>query len=314
MTKPIQADKTKRETPILPLAGLQGVRPETPDWFTMCLNAKTIEADVQVAGANIRYRLWGDVGRPGLILVHGGVAHKGWWDFIAPFFTPYYRVLALDLSGMGQSDWRDSYDMETYADEVLACAKAAGIFDAAAKPWLVGHSFGGFVAMGFAARHGATIQGAVVVDSPVRSADKQRRNSPPSRGGKIYDTMDEALARFRLLPSQPCENLFLVDHIARHSLKQVEGGWTWRFDPELWMKMRYDMRAAIEVLNEFKCPVTLIRGEQSSLLNDELWKFMQQAFPKGPHHLSIPRAQHHVLLDQPLALVAALRGCFGSGL
>ena len=304
----------RRQTPVLPLAELHGAKPEAPAWFAECLAAETSEDSVLVNGANIQYRVWGEKGRPGLILVHGGVAHKGWWDFIAPFFTPQYRVMALDLSGMGHSDWRKTYDMTTYADEVMACAEHADLFLASEKPWLVGHSFGGFVTMGFAARHGTKIQGAVVIDSPVRSADKQRKSAPPSRGGKVYDTIEMALARFRLLPSQPCENLFLIDHIARHSLKQVEGGWTWRFDPELWSKMRYDMRAAIEVLNEFKCPVTLIRGEQSSLLNDELWSFMKQAFPKGPHHLSIPVAQHHVLLDQPLALVAALRGCIGSGL
>jgi pimeloyl-ACP methyl ester carboxylesterase len=247
-------------------------------------------------------------------LVHGGVAHKSWWDFIAPFFLPHYRVMALDLSGMGRSDWREFYDMPTYADEVLAAADAAGLFAARQKPWLVGHSFGGFVTLGFAARHGDQIEGAVVIDSPVRPADKQRRSAPPSRGGKVYDTLEAALARFRLLPSQECDNLFLVDHIARNSLKEVDAGWTWRFDPQLWSKMRYDMRAAIEVLNELKCPITLIRGEQSSLVSDEVWGFMKQAFPGEQHHMSIPQSQHHVMLDQPLALVSALRAIFGSGI
>lgn len=299
---------------MLPLAELNGNKPPAPNWFQNCLDTPHTEDNVTSNGASIRYRVWGEVGRPGLILVHGGVAHKGWWDFIAPFFVPQYRVMALDLSGMGMSDWRDAYDMPTYAREVLVCAKAAKLFEAKQKPWLVGHSFGGFVTMASAAAFGDKLAGAVVIDSPVREADKQRRQAPPSRGGKIYDSLEAALARFRLLPSQECENLFLVDHIARHSLKQVDTGWTWLFDPQLWSKMRYDIKAAIEVLNEFKCPVTLIRGQQSSLLTDEMWDFMKQAFPKGAHHLSIPGARHHVMLDQPLALVSALRGHFGSGI
>ncbi len=319
MTKPTKDTDKKsksktRERPVLPLAHLNGAKPPAPNWFQDCLQSSIEEGDVEVSGANIRYRAWGKRGKPGLILVHGGVAHKGWWDFIAPFFVPHYRVVALDLSGMGQSDWRDHYDMPLYADEVLASAEAAGLFESNEKPWLVGHSFGGFVAMGFAARHGERIQGAIVIDSPVRPAEKQRRTAPPSRGGKVYNDLETALGRFRLLPSQECENLFLVDHIARASLKQLDNGWTWRFDPQLWPKMRYDMRAAIEVLNELKCPITLIRGENSMLVSDELWSFMKQAFPKSTHHVSIPEAHHHVMLDQPLALVSALRSIFGSGI
>ena len=34
--------------------------------------------------------------------------------------------------------------------------------------------------------------------------------------------MAAALARFRLMPPQPCENLFLLDWVARHSLKEIE--------------------------------------------------------------------------------------------
>ncbi|VAV96468.1 Putative hydrolase [hydrothermal vent metagenome] len=298
----------------MPLAALEGKKPPAPDWFQTCLDTPYEDGMTRSDGADICYRVWGKAGRPGLILVHGGVAHKSWWDFIAPFFTPHYRVMAVDLSGMGSSDWREFYDMPKYADEVLAAANAAGLFEAKEKPWLVGHSFGGFVALGFTARHGDKIQGAVVIDSPVRQADKQRRSAPPSRGGRVYDSLPAALARFRLLPSQQCENLFLVDHIARHSLKEVDGGWTWRFDPNLWSKMRYNMRAAIEVLNELKAPVTLIRGAQSSLVTDEVWDFMKQAFPKSCHHVSIPGARHHVMLDQPLALVSVLRCMFGSGI
>ena len=309
-----KTNKKNKPAHELPLAKLEGTKPPAPNWFKTCVDSTFEDADVEVLGASIRYRVWGDKGKPGLILVHGGVAHKSWWDFIAPFFTPYYRVVALDLSGMGQSSWRESYDMPTYAAEVLACAEDAELFKSKTKPWLVGHSFGGFVTMAFAAAYGDRFQGAVVVDSPVREADKQRRSPPPSRGGKVYETLEQALARFRLLPSQPCKNVFLIDHIARNSLKQVDGGWTWCFDPQLWPKMRYDMKAAIEVVNQFQCPVTLIRGEQSSLLDDEMWTFVKQVFPKGPSHISIPEAKHHVLLDQPLALVSALRVIFGTGL
>lgn len=297
----------KREKPVLPLAHLQGAKPPAPEWFVQGLTVEHSDHWVEVDGGNTRYRLWGDEDKPGLILVHGGVAHKGWWDFIAPFFTAQFQVLALDLYGMGESCWRDYYEIELYAQQVHSAAQDAGFFERAEKPWLVGHSFGGFVTLGYGALFGDTVRGAVVIDSPIRPPKEQRRSAPPSRGGKVYKTLEEALARFRLLPNQECENLFLLDHIARQSLKEVEGGWTWLFDPELWLKMRYDMKAAIEMVGEISCPVTLIRGEESSLVTDELWTFMQDVFPQSPYHVSIPQARHHVMLDQPLALVSALR-------
>jgi pimeloyl-ACP methyl ester carboxylesterase len=70
-------------------------------------------------------RAWGDAKLPTLVLVHSGGAHSGWWDHIAPFFSSTHRVIAPDLSGHGDSDFRAEYDLDTWAREVLAVAKAA---------------------------------------------------------------------------------------------------------------------------------------------------------------------------------------------
>ena len=59
-----------------------------------------------VEGARVHYLRWGDKARPGLLLVHGNAAHAYWWSFIAPFLARDYNVAAIDLSGMGDSDWR----------------------------------------------------------------------------------------------------------------------------------------------------------------------------------------------------------------
>ncbi len=302
----------RRRPKTLPLAQFEGEKPPAPAWFQTCLDAPFDTGEVQVSGAKICYKAWGDVENPGLILVHGGVAHKGWWDFIAPWFARHRRVVAMDLAGMGDSDWRDVYDMPLYADEVLAAAEAGGAFTHKRKPVLAGHSFGGFVTLGSAVRHGSRYERAIVIDSPVRPADKQRRTAPPSRGGRIYDSRKEILGRFRLLPDQDCENLFLLDHIASEAMKEVpkaDGtmGWEWKFDPNLWTKMHYDMRAAVETISEFTCPVALIRGENSALVTDDVWSYMCKAFPGQTPRFSIPEARHHVMLDQPLALVSALR-------
>tara|TARA_R110002096_G_scaffold16276_10_gene55851 strand:- start:1374 stop:2333 length:960 start_codon:yes stop_codon:yes gene_type:complete len=314
MTKPTYKrhdPKTPDDDPVAPLAHLNGIRPDAPAWFDRALKATSDSGKVDVEGAAISWKAWGKIGDPGLILVHGGVAHKQWWDALAPYLSADRRVVALDLSGMGDSDWRDEYRMDLYAREVRAAGEAGGAFKAG-KPFVVGHSFGGFVALTCSVEFGADIAGAVILDSPIREPEKQRSSAPPQRGGKIYDSLDYAIGRFRLLPHQPCDNLFLLDHIARESLKEQDGGWTWKFDPNLWAKLAYSRRDPAEMLAKMACPVAFFRGADTSLVTDEIWEFMKLAFPAAPF-AAIPEAKHHLILDQPLAVVAALETLFASG-
>ena len=59
-----------------------------------------------------------------------------------------------------------------------------------------------------------------------------RRQEAAARRACTPD-IDTALGRFRLIPEQPCQHPYVVDYIARQSLRAVEGGWTWKFDPAL---------------------------------------------------------------------------------
>jgi hypothetical protein len=39
------------------------------------------------------------------------------------------------------------------------------------------------------------------------------------------------MTNFALSPTQPCDNPYRVEYAARHAVKAVEGGWSWKFDP-----------------------------------------------------------------------------------
>lgn len=295
-----------------PLEAFKGEMPPHPAWFEKALAMPTEAGVVGVEGADIVWKAWGGRGQEGVILVHGGVAHKQWWDAIAPFLAESRRVVAIDLSGMGDSGHRDVYRMPLYAEEVKAVARDAGLFDAG-KPFVVGHSFGGFVTMVSSMEFGDELAGAIILDSPVRPPEEQRSSSPPQRGGKTYEQLETAIARFRLLPPQPCETVYVVDHIARNSLKPVEGGWSWKFDPNLWAKLEYQRRDPEVLRDSAKCPLAFFRGADTSLVTDEIWAFMHETFGAGTPMISIPDAQHHLILDQPLAVAAALETLMQSG-
>ncbi len=293
-----------------PIAQLAGLRPPAPAWFETALADAPARRFVEVAGARIESLSWGTRGKPGLLFLHGNGAHADWWSFIAPFFAADYRVAALSWSGMGASDHRPHYSLELFIAEAFAVAEAEGLFDSAEKPYFVAHSFGGFPLMGCAARHGDRLRGAVMVDTPVRHPDEEsprRRGRPssPPRPHRVYPTIEAALSRFRFAPEQPCANLFIADHIARSSLQAVDGGWTWKFDPFLWSA--FELGDTRTLLAEVDAPFALIWGDRSMLMPPELTRQMVDAMPAGSPTVVIPDAAHHVMIDQPLAFVAALR-------
>ena len=297
-----------------PLAHLQGARPPAPAWFDRALQHRPSRSVVRAADADIELLTWGERGRPGLLFIHGGMAHADWWSFIAPSFADTHRVAALSLSGMGGSSWRDAYSLELHMQEALGAAEAAGLFDAG-PPRVVGHSFGGGVTTYLARHAGERWAGAVVVDAGVRPPEKRWRGPPasPNRPNRVYATFDEALARFRLAPAQPCSELHILDHIGRASLREVEGGWRWRFDPNLWDKMDHAGRGEQEAeLAGVRCPIAFVWGERSRLMEDDVVAYTRAHAPPGTPMFAIPEAGHHVMLDQPLALVAGLRGLFSA--
>jgi pimeloyl-ACP methyl ester carboxylesterase len=313
-----------------PLASFAGAKPAAPAWVDDILTHEPERRMVPVLGANIELLTWGEVGKPGLILVHGNSAHADWWSFIAPFLADSYRVAALSLSGMGGSDWRETYTFETFASEIHACAEAAGLYEAPVKPIYIGHSFGGSQVFYSAARYPERMRAAVLVDTgfggpPTREQEEQWRKEAEKSGGpdrfrgptvrtrpnRVYATLEEALTRFRFMPPQVPGNLYVADFIARRSLKRApmaDGsgeGWTWKFDPYLWGKLDRDSMAKLSP--SAALPMAQIFGDHSAVMKRVGAGQRADFLPGGVPSVTIPDSEHHIMVDQPLALVAALR-------
>jgi pimeloyl-ACP methyl ester carboxylesterase len=280
-----------------------------PEWFTKALAAPRTSHFVDVAGCSIHYLRWGDGTKPGLVLVHGGAAHAEWWSFLAPLLTYHYDVVALDLSGHGESGRRDEYPRTQWADEIIAVARDAKFIG---PPVLVGHSMGGIVGIVAASVYGDALAGAIIVDAPVRRPDPESQEGGVGksfRNPKVYPTVDEAVAHFRLVPGQPCENKFIFDHVARHSLREVEGGYTWKFDPQVFR--RVSMEKMSDYLASTRCRIALLRGEHSVVVPPETADYMYELLNRSSPFIEIPDAHHHLILDQPLAFIAATRALLG---
>lgn len=278
-----------------------------PQWFIDAMAVPLQRRELEFAGCRLNYLVWGDRAKPPILLVHGGAAHAMWWSALAPQLALHYYVVAQDLSGHGDSGRRDAYPLEGWADEVMAVAQDAGCVG---PPVLVGHSMGGLVSIVAAALYGRRLlAGAVIVDSPVRKPDPESKEGQSSGGAfrnpKTYPDLATAVAHFHLIPEQPCANDFLVQHIARHSVRETAAGWTWKFDPRVFL--RYPPKTLHDYLAQVQCRVALLRGEFSTIVPPETARYMVELLDRSAPLVEIPQAHHHLILDQPLAFIAALR-------
>jgi pimeloyl-ACP methyl ester carboxylesterase len=278
-----------------------------PLWFVQAIEAPFESYMVEVDGARIEARSWGRVGAPGLLLLHGNAAHLGWWSYLAPFFAEDFRVTAFSFSGMGGSDWREVYSAAIFAREMWAVADATGVSAAETPPVVVAHSMGGVAAIHAAAAVDRPLRAAVLID--VALPGPVTFKVSPYRGHRSYPSFGAALGRFRLTPSQPCGNAWIAEYLGRMAIRETAAGdepsWTWRFDPRLTDGIDYgDIWGD---LARMKAPVAVIRGEQSALTAGPMIEQMMATLPVESPLIIVPDAHHHVMIDQPLALVATLR-------
>ena len=271
-----------------------------PAWFTAALATQVTQRTTMVDGAAIAYRTWGEPGGRGIVLVHGGAAHSRWWDHVGPLLANGRLVVAIDLSGHGDSARRESYGLDQWAREVHAVAGDAGI---ATPPTVIGHSLGGLITLRTAALFGSRMEGAVVIDSPIREMSPEEHAAMEHRafgGLRVYPSKEAILARFRPVPDQPVLG-YIADHIAATSIREADGGWTWKWDPAI-----FGRQVPPTLLTRLDCRVALFRAEHG-MVSTEMSDIMYDRLGRVAPVIEIPAAGHHVMLDQPVALVAAIR-------
>ena len=280
------------------------------EWFNESLLSTPTENFVEVEGAKIHYLSWGDTKNPGLFFIHGFSANAHWWDFIAPAFIEDYCVVAIDLSGSGDSDHRETYSQEMYANEIKAVCDEMGWESAD----FIAHSMGGSISLNATTIYPEIFKSLYLLDSIViLPPDKVRNyssNRSMIRADFIYEDEASAVDSFRLIPPQPCRNEYLLNHIAINSYKQTEEGWLLKSDGK--MMKTYQSKDLTETLMAIQCPIYIVYGLMSQIFTQEILDYTVYVGNIPPERvIGVPGTMHHLFVDDPLSVIEELKKLLG---
>jgi len=252
----------------------------------------------ELDGVHLHAELRGDPRSPTVVLLHGGGANLHWWDEIAPSLAERFRVVCLDFRGHGDSDHPEALVVGAFHRDLEALVAELGYEDIA----LVGHSMGGHVALDFAAQH-PRVWGLVAIEVSFGAAARERRRTRLALSlRRSYATRDEAVARYRLMPSTPGVSERVRESLAEHSIRELpDGRFVYKFDPR-WFGLP---PPPYQRLDDVRCPSLLIRGERSTLLTREGAESAVAKLPAA-RLIEISGAGHNVHLERPTEVIVAV--------
>lgn len=191
-----------------------------------------------------------------------------------------HRVVAFDWRGHGQTEWVGAGGYYHFFDYVADLADLVEIL-APDRLHLVGHSMGGTAASLYAGTFPDRVEKLVLLEGlgpaeppPMASPERMERwirqiHRVREEPARVMRSLDEALTRMRIQNPDLEEGWGL--ELARHSTREVKGGFVWSFDPLHRTRGPYPFRteAFVEFLRAIRAPTLCIDGEQGYRAPDQ---------------------------------------------
>ncbi len=247
---------------------------------------------------------YGGEGKPPLLFLHGGSAHAHWWDFVAPAFVGDFHVLALDQRGHGESEWAAdwAYGSRHYVSDLDQVIDRWGF----GAPILVGHSMGAHNVLAYAAEHSEKLRAIVALDPPPDYPERaiEFLQSIAEKPARRFESLDEAVLNFKVLPRETLAKKEILDHVARHSFRRDDdGAWVHKLDRRTMIR---EPSRVWKSLHRIACPALIVKIAKSPLLDREVATKMVAQLAHG-RLAEVDDSYHHVMLDNPTALIEVIR-------
>jgi len=258
-------------------------------------------------GLEIQLAVWEGDGKT-ILCIHGLTANCRCWDVIAPAIAPTHRVVTLDLRGRGLSDKPATGYSETHhLSDILAVMDDLDI----ERSFLLGHSLGGYIAMGFAARHPDRVEGLILMDAGGELSqahwDRVTAAIKPSidRLEQTFPSTDHFLGLMQQVPFlNPWSSA--IETYLRYDVKPVADGVRSRIQPSHIREEVSNKRqtGAAQFYSKLTCPVLILRATDGILTPDDVL-LPEEAVKKMVREIADARCvdlkgtNHYSILFQP---------------
>ncbi len=275
-----------------------------------------LDRQVTLNGLEFHYLDWGNEHLPPLVLLHGGGLTAHTWDMACLLLRQHFHCIALDMRGHGDTGWTPEDRLGEDNGELMV-ADTVAFIDHLGYPQVIlcGMSMGGMNAIRYAAAHHDRISRLVIVDiAPVTMAQGLMELEAFRRETETMSRFEDFLERaIQFNPQRKPDHL---KYSLLHSLKPVDGGWTWKQDhrprptPQLPEEQLLEARKQrSETLwaqvRQIPVPTLLMRGEVSKILSAEAADQMVSEM-RDAEQVVIPGAGHSVQGDNPRGFAEAL--------
>lgn len=264
-----------------------------------------------VNGKKIRYSEEGQ--GPVLLLIHGSAGSIEDWEPTRTMLLKGHRVIAVDRPGQGHSDAVEADNQLAAQADILAEWLKQRTSDRAV---LVGHSYGGGVALAMAVRHPAHVRGVVHVagvGSPERAKRNKQAWSPlfriPWLRGIIAQLAGRILARRvirqGLEDAFDPERSFLTEafverNFALWSQPRIQIARTLEID-----RLYHDLAEIAPLWPSIKAPVYLLAAGGDRSVSPDTARELFRQIPYASIQI-LPNASHMLPVTQPKAIAAAV--------
>jgi pimeloyl-ACP methyl ester carboxylesterase len=261
----------------------------------------------------------GDPDAPRVIaFLHGVLGSRNNWRSFAKKVVeerPRWRAVLVDLRNHGDSHGQHPpHTVEACARDLVRLERHVGRFDV-----VVGHSYGGKVALQLAALSGHELRAAWILDAPPGVRDLH--DDALHAGAR--EEIARVISAVRAVPVPVESRKALVEDLRAKSLpeaicqwmttnlKPVEGGFGWKFDldaiPEMLTSFgRLDLWPYLEA-HTGAPEIVFVRGGRSDRFTDDEQARVHRAVARGVvvDHV-LPDAGHWLHTDDPGALLRLL--------
>jgi pimeloyl-ACP methyl ester carboxylesterase len=256
----------------------------------------TAFVDIDWAGRHVRIEhAWlarEHTGAPLVVFLHEGLGSLAMWrDFPQRLCEAIgARGLVYSRPGYGRSTPRaaeEAWDldfMHRQAHEVLpALLAAVGVDAAAEKPWLLGHSDGGSIALLYAARFHEAIGGAVVLAPHIMVEELSIASIEKARHAYLDTDLRDRLAKYHDDP----DSAF----------------WGWN---DIWLHPPFREWSIEAEIAAIRCPLLAVQGVDDEYGTLEQIRGIARRVPHT-QLVELDRCGHSPHRDQPQALIEATR-------